>query len=318
KREVEWDSARQADREIGAVAVVARAVEVETASLEVERERMPDGAVRADRERSRARVIVVHGAHATGVVAHVDIIEERLDGGGGEIERAGAEVHAESERVRRCTLARHSHGAPPLCVRRRGGHSHEGRSDHNQPKASRVNGHQCWIERGGGVGRRAAATPDTGVGVCQLASDAGGGTCGGGTRPPGARVPPRDVSVAPNPTVTATHVTIAAIRRSTAPSQPAQDSNPPIIQRTKYSESPMNRNCTTGGGAYADTAPRHRMAASPVTYDMARNPSASAPAPPRTNPTMAKGMSRIPMTVIHSATMPTTSAGKSAICPTTP
>src|SRR6185437_13942237 len=122
--------------------------------------------------------------------------------------------------------------------RRRGRHS-ERHGDRGYERGGDFHGLRC--PGGGGVGRRAAATPETGVGVCHdMSSTTGSGSGRVAVRI--TRVPPREASVAPKPTVAATHVITAAMNRRMPPSTPAHRNAQPSTQSTRKIESPMSRN----------------------------------------------------------------------------
>jgi hypothetical protein len=102
----------------------------------------------------------------------------------------------------------------PPCLRRRhrrGSGEHEQRDDE-----------ALHVRCGGGVGRRAATTPLTGVGVTQSGVVVATATDGCASRAAGAstdarrpgRAPAREMIVAPSPTVAAAHVSAKAITRA--------------------------------------------------------------------------------------------------------
>src|SRR5262249_36780346 len=135
---------------------------------------------------------------------------------GTQRELAGAVPHEHVERILVRDAALRGDRAPILRARRRdehrGGEERGGEPSrvHRPPPAA------PW--RGAGVGRRAAAPPVTGVGVCHSSSVAGAGAiCDGGTT---VREPARVSTTAPSPVVSAIHVRSAERNRSAYPTPP--------------------------------------------------------------------------------------------------
>ena len=247
-------------------------------------------------------VVPVQGRRALLVVAQLHAVEQRLVRAA-YVHAAGAVLHLDALRQRVVQLPGDVERAPTMrspCAARR--------ERRQQRRRARRRSSSCLL--GDATGRRAATTPVTGVGVCHAASSTG-------RLPLATRrwVPARERIAAPSPSVTAAHEAATAAARITVAASGAQTSMLASSHSTKKIAMPTT---SVPKARPRSERSRPRQTALPISCATAKNPSVTRPAIAMAYATMAKGMSRMPMSVSASAMHSTTSPGRTSSCAASP